>query len=271
MSGARAAAGPQTCTMPAPLRRAGGDGGTSQRQLGENDGGSMLELQGVSAGYGDTRVLREVSLWVPRKSVVALLGTNGAGKTTLLRVASGLLTPSSGRLHLDGHDLTGKPPHTLARHGVCHVPEGRGVFPNLTVRDNILIQAGGTEVDEAIDRAVSAFPVLGEKLRQRAGALSGGQQQMLALAHAYVTDPTYVLLDEVSMGLAPVVVDEIFEFLGKLATSGCALLLVEQYVTRALELADYVYLMNRGRIDFAGEPGELDSAQLMEQYLGAHT
>ncbi|OAH13064.1 ABC transporter ATP-binding protein [Streptomyces jeddahensis] len=229
----------------------------------------MLELLDISAGYGDTPVLREVALWVPPRSVVALLGTNGAGKTTLLRVASGLLTPTTGELRLDGHDLTGKPPHVLARAGVCHVPEGRGVFPNLTVRDNILIQAAGTPVDEAIEKAVSAFPILGRKLRQPAGSLSGGQQQMLAVARAYVTDPAYVLLDEVSMGLAPVVVDEIFEFLGRLATSGCALLLVEQYVTRALELADYVYLMNRGRIDFAGEPGELDGARLMEQYLGA--
>ncbi|MET7617941.1 ABC transporter ATP-binding protein [Streptomyces sp. NPDC005408] len=231
----------------------------------------MLELQGISAGYGDTPVLRDVSLWLPPRSVVALLGPNGVGKTTLLRVASGLLAPSSGRIRLDGRDLTGKPPHVLARHGVCHVPEGRGVFPTLTVRDNILIQAAGKDVGEAIEKVVSAFPVLGHKLRQTAGSLSGGQQQMLALAHAYVADPAYVLLDEVSMGLAPVVVDEIFGFLGELAASGCALLLVEQYVTRALELADYVYLMNRGRTEFAGEPGELDGARLMEQYLGAHT
>ena len=121
-----------------------------------------------------------------------------------------------------------------------------------------------------MDKAVSAFPILGTKLGQPAGSLSGGQQQMLALAHAYLSEPCYVLLDEVSMGLAPVVVDEIFEFLGKLAAADCALLLVEQYVSRALELADYVYLINRGRIEFAGEPGELDSAQLTEQYLGAH-
>jgi branched-chain amino acid transport system ATP-binding protein len=229
----------------------------------------MLELDAVTAGYGDTAVLRDVSLWVPPRSVVALLGANGAGKTTLLRVASGLLKPSSGRLRIEGTDLTGKPPHTLARHGVCHVPEGRGVFPNLTVRDNILLQAGGRGIADAIARAVSAFPILGQKLNQPAGALSGGQQQMLALAHAYVTQPSYVLLDEVSMGLAPVVVDEIFGFLDALAASGCALLLVEQYVTRALELADYVYLITRGRLDFAGEPGELDNAKLMEQYMGA--
>ncbi|MFE5010778.1 ABC transporter ATP-binding protein [Streptomyces sp. NPDC056637] len=231
----------------------------------------MLELDRISAGYGGTRVLRDVSLWLPPQSVVALLGTNGAGKTTLLRVASGLLPPTSGRLSVHGEDLTGKRPHTLARNGVCHVPEGRGVFPTLTVKENILIQAAGGDLDEAVERAVSAFPVLGHKLGQLAGSLSGGQQQMLALAHAYVTDADYVLLDEVSMGLAPVVVDEIFEFLGRLADDGRALLLVEQYVARALELADYVYLMNRGRIEFAGEPGELDSDRLVAQYLGAHT
>lgn len=231
----------------------------------------MLELRNISAGYGDTAVLRDVSMWVPPSSVVALLGANGAGKTTLLRVASGLLKPTAGALHIDGADLTGRPPHTLARHGVCHVPEGRGVFPSLTVRENILMQAAGGDVGEAVEKAVAAFPILGKKLNQAAGAMSGGQQQMLALVHAYVADPAYVLLDEVSMGLAPVVVDEIFGFLGELAASGCALLLVEQYVTRALELADYVYLMNRGRTEFAGEPGELDGARLMEQYLGAHT
>ncbi len=230
----------------------------------------MLGLHTICAGYGDTRVLREVSVWVPPHSVVALLGTNGAGKPTLQRVASGLLAPSAGTLYLDGEDVTGQQPHQLARRGVCHVPEGRGVFPNLTVRDNLVIKAAGGDISDAVEKAVAAFPILGKKLGQLAGSLSGGQQQMLALAHAYVTDPAYVLLDEVSMGLAPVVVGEIFEFLGKLAAQGCALLLVEQYVTRALELADYVYLINRGRIEFAGEPGELDGAQLMERYLGAH-
>lgn len=231
----------------------------------------MLELDQISAGYGDHEVLRDVSLWVPESSVVALLGANGAGKSTLLRVASGLLKPSSGQLRLDGTDLTRQAPHTYARHGVCHVPEGRGIFPNLSVRDNLVLHSGGGNVSDAVDQAVTVFPILGKKLTQRAGALSGGQQQMLALTRAYVTQPSYVLLDEVSMGLAPVVVDELFEFLATLAASGCSLLLVEQYVTRALDLADYVYLINRGRIEFAGEPGEVDSTRLMEQYMGAHT
>lgn len=228
----------------------------------------MLELHDVSAGYGETAVLRDVSLWVPPRSVVALLGANGAGKTTLLRVASGLLKPAEGRMSLDGTDVTGKPPHALAKRGVCHVPEGRGIFPTLSVRDNLIIQAGNGDAETAVERAVSAFPILGEKLGQLAGSLSGGQQQMLSLSRAYVTDPAYVLLDEVSMGLAPVVVDEIFESLAALAAQGRALLLVEQYITRALELADYVYLLARGRIEFAGEPGELDAERLMARYMG---
>jgi branched-chain amino acid transport system ATP-binding protein len=230
----------------------------------------MLELRNVTAGYGGTAVLRDVSLWAPARSVVALLGANGVGKTTLLRVASGLIPATSGQLLLDGEDVTRQRPHDLARRGVCHVPEGRGVFPHLTVRDNLLIQANGGDVEGAVERAVAAFPILGQKLSQTAGTLSGGQQQMLALSRAYVTDPAYVLLDEVSMGLAPVVVDELFDFLGKLAAQGCTLVLVEQYVTRALALADYVYLMNRGRIEFAGEPDELDSDSLIERYVGAH-
>lgn len=230
----------------------------------------MLEVRNVTAGYGGTAVLRDVSLWAPARSVVAILGANGVGKTTLLRLASGLLPATSGQLMLDGNDVTRLSPHALARRGVCHVPEGRGVFPHLTVRDNLLIQANGKDLDVALDKAVSAFPILGKKLSQQAGTLSGGQQQMLALSRAYVTEPSYVLLDEVSMGLAPVVVDEIFDFLAKLAAQGCTLLLVEQYVTRALALADYVYLMNRGRIEFAGEPDELDSDRLIERYVGAN-
>src|SRR5437899_446030 len=138
----------------------------------------MLELRDVSAAYGSTTVLREISLWAPPRSVVALLGPNGAGKTSLLRVASGLLRPTSGRLLLDGQDVTGLPPHALVDRGVCHVPEGRGVFGNLTVRDNILIQAGAHDVDDAVEKAVAAFPILSKKLGQLAGSLSGGQQQM---------------------------------------------------------------------------------------------
>ncbi len=226
----------------------------------------MLELRGITAGYGSTIVLRDVSLAVPPASVVALLGPNGTGKTTLLRVTSGLLAPVGGEICVDGEVVTKERPHDLVGRGLCHVPEGRGVFPSLSVRDNLTVFAPHGE-SVAIDRAVTAFPRLGERLRQVAGTLSGGEQQMLALARAYVQNPRFVLLDEVSMGLAPVIIDEIYLFLAKLAAEGAALLLVEQYAERALALADYVFVLSRGRIEFAGEPGELADADLLRYYL----
>lgn len=229
----------------------------------------MLELRGIQAGYETGQVLRNVDLVVPDSSVVALIGPNGAGKTTLLRVASGLLRPSAGQLILDGVDVTGKRPEDLARRGICHVPEGRGVFPGLSVANNLRLQASASGERAAMTRAAEAFPRLRERASQLAGTMSGGEQQMLALAHTYVSDPAVVLLDEVSMGLAPKIVAEIFEFLKLLAASGRSLLLVEQYVARALEFADYVYILNRGRVTFAGEPAELSQSAVAESYLGA--
>ena len=229
----------------------------------------MLELRDVCAGYGSGRVLEHVNLTVPDGAVVALLGPNGAGKTTLLKVASGLLRPTSGRVLLDGVDVTGASSYELARSGVCHIPEGRGVFPTLSVADNLRLQASPSVDRRAVDLAAQAFPRLRQRRSQVAGTLSGGEQQMLALSRAYVANPATVLLDEVSMGLAPLIVDEIFEYLGRLAAEGIALLVVEQYVARALELADYVYILNRGRISFAGEPAEVGDDTVLESYLGA--
>ncbi len=229
----------------------------------------MLELRSISAGYDTGLVLRDVSLTVPQASVVALLGANGAGKTTLLRVASGQLSPARGQVWVDGQDMTGKPSEKLARRGVCHVPEGRGVFPSLTVAENIRLQAPpGVDRRKMLQRTVEAFPRLGERLAQRAGTMSGGEQQMLALARAYVCDPKVVLLDEVSMGLAPKVVDEIFVYLRNLARTGISLLVVEQYVSRALELADYVYILDRGRLTYVGEPSEISEESIAHSYLG---
>jgi len=228
----------------------------------------VLELREIQAGYGATRVLHDVTLVVPSGAVVALLGANGAGKTTLLRVAAGLLAPQSGRLVVDGTDVTGWAPHRIVARGVCHVPEGRGVFPSLTVRENLVVQSRRGREQAAIESAAAAFPVLGRRLNQVAGTMSGGEQQMLALAKAYVRSPATVLLDEVSMGLAPIVVDEIFEFLRRLAAGGASLLLVEQYVTKALAMADYVYLLQKGHVVFSGEPGELDGEDLFARYLG---
>jgi branched-chain amino acid transport system ATP-binding protein len=229
----------------------------------------MFDLDRIVAGYGDTPVLRGTSVRVPQGSVVALIGPNGAGKSTLLRVASGLLRPTAGDIRLDGTSLAGKPTEAFARAGICHIPEGRGIFRSMTVKDNLLLQALPGEEDAAIERAVAAFPRLGDRLEQRSGTLSGGEQQMLAVARAYVAEPTIVLLDEVSLGLAPKIVDELFNFFGHLASLGTSLLIVEQYVRRALSIADFVFLLNQGEIVFAGETGELDQDEIFRTYTGA--
>ncbi|MDQ1515893.1 MAG: branched-chain amino acid transport system ATP-binding protein [Actinomycetota bacterium] len=228
----------------------------------------MLVLDGVTAGYGTATVLRDVHLTVPRSSVVALLGPNGAGKTTLLRVASGLVSPWSGAVLLEGEDVTGLSPDGLARRGVCHVPEGRGVFPPLSVRENLLLFSPPGEERVGLERALEAFPDLAGRLDQTAGTMSGGQQQMLALARAYIAGGRVILLDEVSMGLAPIVVDEIFAFLERVAGEGVSLLLVEQYVNKALAIADYGYILSRGRISFAGDAAELADEDVFSRYLG---
>jgi branched-chain amino acid transport system ATP-binding protein len=227
-----------------------------------------LELRGVDAGYGRAQVLRGVDMVVPTGSVVALLGPNGAGKTTLLRVASGLLRAWSGRVLLGGVEVTAARPARRAAAGLCHVPEGRGVFRSLSVYENLVVQCPNVTPRQAISLATEAFPVLGERLGQVAGTLSGGEQQMLALARTYVSRPSVVLLDEVSMGLAPVVVEQIFSFIRRLAAEGVSVLLVEQYVNKALELSDYAYLLYKGTVVFAGEARELADADVFARYLG---
>jgi branched-chain amino acid transport system ATP-binding protein len=232
-------------------------------------GGDALALQGVHAGYGTTTVLRDVTLRVPEGAVTALLGPNGAGKTTLLRTVSGFVHASSGHVHIGGQDVTALRPHRRAALGLCHVPEGRGVFRGLSVRENLLMQAGRGNEREAVDRAATAFPILGERLGQRAGTLSGGQQQMLAMAAAYVRNPSLVLIDEASLGLAPIVVDEIFAFLEQRTAEGAALLIVDQFVTRALEMASTAYVLHRGTVAFEGSADELLRGDVFERYLGA--
>jgi branched-chain amino acid transport system ATP-binding protein len=229
----------------------------------------VLRLEGIRAGSGQATVLRGMSLVVPDGAVVALLGPNGAGKTTLLRVASGLLRPTAGRVLLDGEDGTAAPPHRRRRLGLCHVPERGGVFADLTVAENLRLFAPPGGEEEAIARAVTTFPALGQRLHQPAGTLSGGEQQMVALSRVHGEESRVVLLDEVSMGLAPKLVDTIFAFLEDLSGKGVSLLVVEQYVAKALGIADYVCLLDRGRTAFVGEPAELDSAGLAARYLGA--
>lgn len=229
---------------------------------------TSLELCSVRAGYGRTEVLREVSVSVPPGSVVALLGPNGAGKTTTLRVAAGLLRHHHGEVRLDGKSLDGLPPHKRLRAGLCLIPEGRGVFPGLSVKDNLRLSIPPWRTDASVDEAFTAFPILAARGSQLAGTMSGGQQQMLALARTYLAGAKVVMLDEVSTGLAPIVIDQIFESIKQLTTMGVSLLLVEQYVTRALELADSVVLLQHGYVVFDGPPSGLQNEAILAGYLG---
>jgi branched-chain amino acid transport system ATP-binding protein len=231
-------------------------------------GHAVLELEKVTAGYGETVVLRDVTISVPDSKVVALLGPNGAGKTTTLRTASGLIKPMEGRVLLDGEDVTGKKPYALARRGLCHLPEGHGIFPSLTVKENIVLQSPKGREQESLNIAADRFPALATRLGQQAGSLSGGEQQMLSLVRAYLSNPKIVVVDEASLGLSPILVDQVFEALSQIVAGGTSLLLVEQYVTRALELADSVYLMNRGQIVFSGSAADLRGEDVFERYLG---
>jgi branched-chain amino acid transport system ATP-binding protein len=229
---------------------------------------ALLEIQALTGGYGETVVLRDVSLTVPSSSVVALLGPNGAGKSTTLRMASGLLRPQSGSILFDGEDVTALKPSARVRRGLCHLPEGRGVFPSLSVRENLLLFSPKGQEDEAFEEAVEVFPILGRRRKQAAGTLSGGEQQMLTLARAYVSHPRLILVDEASLGLAPIVVDGIFEFLRTIVEKGTSLLLVEQYVARALALATTVYVLHKGEIVFSGPKDEVDEDMLFALYAG---
>jgi branched-chain amino acid transport system ATP-binding protein len=227
-----------------------------------------LELREVTGGYGQTTVLRDVSITVPASGVTALLGPNGAGKTTLLKTVSGFLRPTSGAVRLFGDDMAGVAPYRRFEAGLCHVPEGRGIFRSLTVRENLIMQSRKGSEAEAISQACEAFPPLADRLGQTAGTMSGGQQQMLAMAVAYVRSPRLILVDEASLGLAPLIVEQIFGFMEKVAKEGKALLIVDQFASRALALANTAYVLSRGSITYSGSAKELDHAELLSQYLG---
>jgi branched-chain amino acid transport system ATP-binding protein len=231
-------------------------------------GRPVLEVDDVTAGYGDSIVLRGVSLVVPAGTIVALLGPNGAGKTTLLRAASGQIRPISGIVRLSGENVTGQKTHQMARKGLCIIPEGRGIFPSLSVRENLALFSAKGQEQDAMALAVSAFPELGKFMKRTAGSLSGGEQQMLAVVRSYLVNASVVLVDEASMGLAPVIVDRLLEFFATVAAQGTALLLVEQYVSQALALADYVYLLNQGKVVHAGSAAGLNSDEIFSRYLG---
>jgi branched-chain amino acid transport system ATP-binding protein len=232
----------------------------------------LLELRGVRAAYGQINVLHGVDLSVAPGEIVALLGPNGAGKTTTLRVAAGQQAPAAGQVLLGGRDVTGAATRDLARAGVCLIPEGRGVFPNLSVRDNLrMMTFTGRGREEIEETAYSRFPALGSRAGQAAGTLSGGEQQMLALARGLATNPALLLLDELSMGLAPLVVAELYEHVTRIAREGVAVLLVEQFAAEALKIADLAAVLVRGQIRWQGPADGSLHAELSSYYLGSTT
>ncbi len=236
---------------------------------------ALLEVEGVRAGYGRIEVLRGLDLAVPAGRVVAVLGPNGAGKTTALRAISGTLPVTAGRIRLDGARIDGRRPSAIARRGLTLVPEGRGVFGGLSVEDNLRIAHRSAPPDVAgpwegwLASITGVFPRLGERLDQTAGSMSGGEQQMLALCRALVGEPKVMLVDELSMGLAPLVVEQLFEQVAALRAAGRTIVLVEQYLTHALRYADVCYVLAKGRVAWCGEPGELRASGVAASFLGA--
>ena len=229
-----------------------------------------LELRDVRASYGRIEVLHGVSITVPAGCVFALLGANGAGKSTIHKVASGRLVPTSGCVHVAGVHVNGAEPDQLARAGVCTIPEGRGVFPNLTVTENLKMMTykGGVRTRDVEEHAFARFPRLKERRKQFAGTLSGGEQQMLAMARALVTEPSLLLLDEISIGLAPIIVGQLYEIVRQLRDEGLSILLVEQFAQTALAVADYAAVMAHGQIMHVGEPHDI-AEEISAAYLGA--
>ena len=229
----------------------------------------ILELRDIRAGYGPIEVVHGVSFEVAAGSVMALLGPNGGGKTTMLNVCAGTLSPNSGDVCFGGALVTSKSADDRARKGICTVPEGRGIFPNLSVRENLLMATQvGVPMDRIEEVAYSQFPQLSGRRKQMAGTLSGGEQQMLALARAFATDPKLLLLDELSMGLAPIVVGQLYEKVRELAEAGLSILLVEQFARTALPIADSAAVVLQGVIAHRGSPAEMEEA-LSTSYLGA--
>jgi branched-chain amino acid transport system ATP-binding protein len=228
-----------------------------------------IELINLHAGYGRIEVLHDVNLSVPTGTIFALLGPNGGGKSTTLQVVSGAIRPTSGCVHIAGKHVNGASPDALVRAGVSRIPEGRGIFPNLTVDDNLRIwtYAAGMSAREVRDTAFARFPRLAERRSQAAGTMSGGEQQMLAMSRALVSDPAVLLLDEISMGLAPIIVQELYDLVRQLAAEGITILLVEQFATTALRVADFAAVMSQGRIVAVGEPQDL-AEQVSAAYLG---
>ena len=225
---------------------------------GTADGTDVLSVRHVNAGYGPYRALFDVSFRVPEGGVVALVGSNGAGKSTVARTVTGLVTATSGQVVFSGQDVTGLPAYKIARLGMAHVVEGRGVFSSLTVEENLTLafrqRDGRGKLHDNLERAYAAFPILGERRRQLAGTLSGGQQRLLSLAKVLVVPSKVLVADELSLGLAPVVVDAVYEGLEEINRNGTALVVVEQQVNRVLRLANWAVVLNHGSVVYEGDP-----------------
>jgi branched-chain amino acid transport system ATP-binding protein len=237
----------------------------------------MLSVSNLVAGYGKVQVLQGISIEVPRGKVVTLIGSNGAGKTTTMRAVSGMIAPTAGEIRLNGKRIDGQESYTIAKLGLAHSPEGRRVFATMSVTDNLRLGAfprltgsrprGNVEAD--LERAMELFPRLKERRTQLAGTLSGGEQQMLAMARATMLNPEVILLDEPSMGLAPILVEEVFRIIGRLKADGVTMLLVEQFASAALAVADYGYVLENGRISVHGPTDRLrDDPAVKAAYLG---
>ena len=234
---------------------------------------ASLDIQGLTVAYGRTEAVRGIDLIVPAGRVVCLIGANGAGKTSVMRALSGLLRPRAGSIVLDGVDITGQKPHRVAAMGMLQVPEGRQIFAELTVAENLALGAwlvaDTAEITRRQDRVLQRFPRLRERLTQLAGSMSGGEQQMLALGRALMGNPSLLLLDEPSMGLAPLFVDEIFAIISDLKREGTTILLVEQNASAALEVADDAYVLETGRIVLSGPAADVaENPAVMAAYLG---
>ncbi len=230
----------------------------------------ILSVRNVGAGYGRFNVLDDVSIEAEEGQIISILGANGAGKTTLVRTVSGLIRPTSGLISFDGRVISSTPPHEIARQGIVHVPEGRQLFSGLTVRENLEMGGYGKSRAERaalLHEVAALFPLLAERAGQRAGSLSGGQQQMLAIGRALMGRPRLLILDEPSLGLAPLLVEEVFQTVEQIGRSGITVILVEQHAARAIHLADRVFVLENGRVAMTGED-VLDDEELRKTYLG---
>jgi branched-chain amino acid transport system ATP-binding protein len=239
----------------------------------------MLSIKNLKAGYGKVEVLHGISIDVPKSQVITLIGSNGAGKTTTMRAITGMIKPTAGEVSLSGQDITGRESFKIAKLGLAHSPEGRRVFSTMTVVDNLTLGAfpritGSRtkgDVKGDLEKAMELFPRLKERRNQLAGTLSGGEQQMLAMARAVMLNPEVILLDEPSMGLAPILVDEVFKIIARLKKEGVTMLLVEQFAAAALNVADYGYVLENGHIKVHGPADKLkNDPAVIAAYLGGH-